>query len=335
MTDGAPTLAFVIGPPRAGTTLLSRILHAHPDIYAGPEPHLLTPLAHLGVYATVERAAYDPIQTARAQRAFVATLPGGERDYLDAIRAMTDTLYGRLSAARRASLVVDKTPAYSLILPFLTRLYPEAHYIVLTRHPFAVFESYARSFFDDDWSVAHAHNAVLERYVPAIGNFLRERPVGRLHPLTYEALVSDPERVIADLFCALGVPQDPAAVTYAEAPAPPPGLGDPTRVDRERRPTPARLHAWADRVVHRPDRRAMLDRMARHLTDDDLIAWGTPRASLWAPLADARPDRRPLPLDRHHLERRLLVALRRSIHHRPLGRALKRARFVLDVLLRE
>ena len=39
---------FVIGAPRSGTTMLMRMLHAHPDIYTRPEPHLLTPLAHLG-----------------------------------------------------------------------------------------------------------------------------------------------------------------------------------------------------------------------------------------------------------------------------------------------
>jgi hypothetical protein len=35
------------------------------------------------------------------------------------------------------------------------------------------------------------------------------------------------------------------------------------------------------------------------------------------------------------MQRKLLVALRRNIHHNALGRVLKRARFALDVVLRE
>ena len=34
-----------------------------------------------------------------------------------------------------------------MVLPFLTRLYPRARYVVLTRHPLAVASSYANSFF--------------------------------------------------------------------------------------------------------------------------------------------------------------------------------------------
>ena len=54
-------LVFLIGPPRSGSTLLTRMLGAHSKIHAPAEPHLLTPLAHLGYYASVEKAPYDPV----------------------------------------------------------------------------------------------------------------------------------------------------------------------------------------------------------------------------------------------------------------------------------
>ena len=69
-----------------------------------------------------------------------------------------------------------KTPAYALVLPFLVRLYPRARYIVLTRHPAAIFSSYSASFFDNNDQEAVHFNPVLARYVPAIGGFLREPP---------------------------------------------------------------------------------------------------------------------------------------------------------------
>jgi hypothetical protein len=47
-----------------------------------------------------------------------------------------------------SSYFLDKTTANALVLPFLQRLYPDAKYVVLTRHPLAVFSSYANSFFN-------------------------------------------------------------------------------------------------------------------------------------------------------------------------------------------
>ena len=75
---------FVIGPPRSGSTLLARMIGAHSLIYGRPEPHLLTPLAHLGYYAKVDKAPYDAVLAAEAQHDFVRDLPRGEQDYIDA-----------------------------------------------------------------------------------------------------------------------------------------------------------------------------------------------------------------------------------------------------------
>src|SRR2546428_167592 len=91
-------LIFLIGAPRSGTTLLARMLGAQSQIYQRAEPHLITPIAHLGYYANVQKAPYDALNAEQAIKEIVADLPGGEADYLDALRAYTDTLYARLLA---------------------------------------------------------------------------------------------------------------------------------------------------------------------------------------------------------------------------------------------
>ena len=328
-------LIFLIGPPRGGTTLLSRMLHAHPQIYAGPEPHLITPLVHLGYFGRVQKAPYDPVQTARAHRALIASLPAGEQDYLDAMRAMPDTLYGRLLQSSGRAYLVDKTPAYALVLPTLLRLYPRARYLVLTRHPFAVWCSYAKTFFDDDWAFAHAHNPVLERYVPMIASLLRTPPPGTdIHALTFEALLADPGSELRRICDWLGLPPSPDMQRYGASAPPPPGLGDPATIHREIEPEPSHATAWAAPLRGRPERRAMLARMVRHLDDEDLHAWGTPREELWAPLSGPHdPPRRRL--DRYLLERKALLILRRRLRGSRAARALDRARFAIDVLLRD
>ncbi|MCG8589371.1 MAG: sulfotransferase [Proteobacteria bacterium] len=329
---------FLIGSPRSGSTLLARMLGAHSQIHAPAEPHLLTPLAHLGFHEKVDAAPYDPIITQAGLREVVRELPRGEADYLEALRACTDTLYERLRAPSGKPVLLDKTPAYALVLDFAARLYPDAKYVVLTRHPLAVWSSYVDSFFDGDQQAAHRHNPLLERYVPAIARFLRERPVSLVH-VRYEALVRDPEPVLADVCKHLELRFEPAMVNYGEQPQREAarGLGDPITVAKESRPTTASLAKWAEAWAGRPDKVAQGRELVARLTDVDLELWGFPRSQLEAELAaipEAGTAGRPRRFDRYALERRLLVALRRNIHHNALGRWVRRVRHVCDVLLR-
>src|SRR3990172_12183198 len=212
-----PRLLFVIGPPRSGTTLLMRMLSSHSAIYSRPEPHLLTPLAHLGFYDTVDSAPFDHLQAQQSVRQFVAELPRAEADYLDACRAYTDILYGRMLAARGKGkpLFLDKTPANALILPFIRKLYPAARYVMLTRHPAAIWSSYANSFFDGDYVAARKFNPILNRYVPAMAGFLRQRSVP-LVQVGYEDLVQRPEAEMRRVFDFLGLPFEADAIEYGK-----------------------------------------------------------------------------------------------------------------------
>ena len=107
-------LIFVIGPPRSGSTMLQRMLASHTAIFSHPEPHIITPLAHLGFYNNVDKAPYDHINAAEAIREFVQDLPAGEQDYLDACRSYCDVLYGRMLKKSGKQMLLDKTPAYAL-----------------------------------------------------------------------------------------------------------------------------------------------------------------------------------------------------------------------------
>jgi hypothetical protein len=335
-----PRLLFVIGPPRSGTTLLMRMLSSHSAIYSRPEPHLLTPLAHLGYYDTVDAAPFDHLQAAQAMRELVADLPHGEQDYLDACRAYTDILYGRVLAARGKGkpLFLDKTPANALVLPFITKLYPKARYVVLTRHPAAVFSSYANSFFDGDYEAARRFNPILNRYVPAMARLLRERPVPLIQ-VHYEGLVQDPEVVMRRVFDFLGLAFEPDTIEYGQHAHEAKGLGDPLTVDKHTRPVTASVEKWATELAHAPAKLRIVREMVATIDDADLETWGFPRASLFAAVEQAadrgaQPLESPPLLDRFRLQRKLLVLLRRNIHRNAFGRLVRRTRMLCDVLLR-
>ncbi|MCB9759659.1 MAG: sulfotransferase [Alphaproteobacteria bacterium] len=336
-------LIFLIGPPRSGSTLLMRMLSTHSQIFSRPEPHLLTPLAHLGVYDNVDHAPFDQLQAAQATREFIADLPGGEADYLDALRAYCEVLYGRMLSTQDKPYFLDKTPANALILPFLAKVFPEARYIVLTRNPCSVWDSYAESFFDGDTQAAYDFNPVLERYVPAMAAFLREKPVDLVH-VRYEDVVTEPEEQLKRIYAHIGVPHEPDTVNYgAKQPAVTGGLGDPIGVSQHKKPVTSSLEKWARNTVADPARLDLLQRIIANLDPADVRTWGYDPDTLFEPIdrvdaAEARAKleakRRKDRFDRYKMQRRVLVLLRRNMDGTALGRLVLKTRFLCDVLLR-
>lgn len=329
-------MIFVIGSPRSGSTMLQRMLDSHSEIFGTPEPHIITPLAHLGYFETVEKAPYDHLRSVDSIREYVSNLPRGEADYLDACRAYTNVLYGRMLQTSNKKFFLDKTPAYALVLEFLAKLYPQAKYIVLTRHPAAIFCSYANSFFDGDFEAANKFNPILNRYVPAIARFLREKPVPMVHVI-YEKLVQDPQSEMRGVFDFLGLPFEADAINYGKHEHREKGLGDPIGVKQHSRPSTASVHKWAGELANDPKKYERVFNIIQSLDSQDLELWGFKKEALFDPLKGGEYGSWKPPKvkhDRHWLERKLLRILRRNIHQNWFGRVLKKIRFACDVLLR-
>ncbi|UJR81102.1 sulfotransferase family protein [Sandaracinus amylolyticus] len=336
MTSVQERLLFVVSPPRSGSTLLQRMIGSHSAVFTHPEPHLITPMAYLGFYDTVDKAPFDHINSAEAIRLFVSSLPRGEEDYLDALRAYSDAMYGRMLEPSGKRYFMDKTPAYALVLPFLTKLYPHAKYVVLTRHPLAIFSSFANSFFDGDWARAHEFNPLVERYVPAIAKMLRERPVPLVH-VKYETLVEAPEAQMERVFAYMDVENEPEAVNYGERFRSKKGPGDPITVSQHSRPVTDSLHKWAAELAKDAKKRALAERMIERVSDEDLETWGWPRERVFDAVREvASSVEAPKPVvNAYTIQRKVMLALKKDIHQRPHGALVKRIRYYCDVLLRE
>ena len=350
-------MLFVIGAPRSGTTMIERILSSHSMILGGPEPHLLTPLAHMGYWGKVDKAPYDHILAAEAQRSFVGALPNKEQDYWDACRAYCDTLYGRYLSTSNKSVCLDKTPAYALVLPFIARVFPDAKYVVLTRHPLALFSSYADSFFDGNYEAAHNYNPILNRYVPALAAFLRRTEPPHFH-IRYEDLVRDPEPWMRQIYSYIGVPFEKDTIDYGKnadegarrrlSPVQPPtsrkGLGDPIGVRQHTRPTTDSVKKWVEDLAGDPAKLNLMRRVVLQLDPEDLGTLGYPLDTLWKPMEEVQGKTitrrkailRKAILTRYRIERKLIVALRRRAQKRGLFRKLlEKTCLACDVLLRE
>jgi hypothetical protein len=321
--------------------MLERMLESHSQILGGPEPHLMTPLAHLGVWDKVDKAPYDHVLAAESQKLFVDRLPRKEQDYWDACRAYCDVLYGRLLEGSGKKIVLDKTPAYALVLPFIAKVFPDGKYVVLTRHPLATFSSYANSFFDGNYETAMNYNPLLQRYVPAMASFLRQTAAPAFH-VKYEDLVQEPERSMQQIYAYIDVPFERDTIDYGEkerAPEASKGLGDPIGVAKHTRPTTASINKWVEELAGDAAKRALMERTIASLDPADLATLGYPSDEIWRPM-EATAGKTFAPkkqaLSRYRLQRKAIVQLRALAQKNGAVRGLlKKVRLATDVLLRE
>lgn len=321
--------------------MLERMLESHSMILGGPEPHLLTPLAHLGVWDKVDKAPYDHVLAAESQKLFVSKLPNKEQDYWDACRAYCEVLYGRYLATSDKQVCLDKTPAYALILPFMMKVFPDAKFVVLTRHPLATFASYANSFFNGDYQAAQKYNPLLNRYVPAIAVFLRQDNVPFIQ-VRYEDLVKDPDTWMEKIYAYIGVPMEKETIDYGERKpdaASAQGLGDPIGVNQHTRPTTKSVSKWVEDLMDDPAKLELMRTIIGQLDPADLDTLGYPLANLWDPLEKAQGapmKAKKQALNRYALQRKAIVRLRAAAQKGGMFRkALEKARLTCDVLLRE
>ena len=199
MTDApaagsGPAPVFLVGFPRSGTTLLDQILSSHPRIAVLEERGVLLPAmreflsdeAGIARLMSLDTAARDAQQ---------------QRYWQQATQALGQPLEGRL--------LVDKLPLYTLIMPVIRRLIPEARFIFAVRDPRdVVLSCFMHSFGLNE---AMRHFLTLESsadYYAAImdvGIAAMERMPERVLRLDYEALVDDTETQAKRLCEFLGV----------------------------------------------------------------------------------------------------------------------------------
>ncbi len=238
---GSDRLLFLISQPRAGSTMLQRMLGAHPEIHTAAEPWLMLPLLY-PLRTTGHSAEYDARRAAQALHEFLHTLPAGEEEYFRAARQMALYLYE--NSTQGEHFFLDKTPRYYLVIPELLRTFPQARFIFLLRNPLAVLHSVLRTWTRWSWLGLYRHRQDL---LDAPGLLLEgiERAGERGRVVHYERIVARPEKEIKGLCAWLGIGFDPAMVEYGRADLPQWGLlGDQTGVYTHQKPTAKRAEKW-------------------------------------------------------------------------------------------
>jgi hypothetical protein len=231
---------FLLSLPRSGSTLVQRLLGAHPDIATTSEPWILLPylytLKRPGVYAE-----YGHRTAVRAIEDFCQGLPGGREEYLFELRRFVLSLYEGAAGGR--PLFLDKSPRYHLIVDELMELFPEARFVFLWRQPLAVAASIIDSFGRGRWN--------LDRYMIDLEDGLQNlvaaaRPNdSRCIALRYEDVVADPPGQVGRVLEFLGLDPHPLSTEEALAAVPLQGrMGDRTGIKAYTMISQEPLHKW-------------------------------------------------------------------------------------------
>jgi hypothetical protein len=237
-------LVFIISQPKAGSTLLQRILAGHPDVQTSAETWLML---H-PVYALRKKGIttdYNANWAATGVREFLDNYADGEKTYTEGVRSFAETIYGSVLEKHGKRLFLDKTPRYTMIVDELYELFPDAKYVLLMRNPLAILKSELHTYVKGDWPV-------LAQFAPDLLDAPARLVAARTHlgdaalEVRYEDLVTSAEDTVRSLCDFLGLEFDAAMLDYSDTPAPKGRMNDPVGIHQHSGPSPASLDKWKE-----------------------------------------------------------------------------------------
>lgn len=279
-------LIFLVSQPRAGSTLLQRMLAGHPHIHTTGEPWLMLPPI-MAMRPQAHRASYQPDWAREALEEFLKTLPAGNAAYDQATAHMATHLYNAALQTTPKTHFLDKTPRYYAILPELGRIFPQARFILLLRNPLAVLTSIIETWIGERWMSLFLYRDDLLAAPRALldgAAHLGDRAI----TVSYEQLVVQPEPLLVQMCVHCGVEVASGLADYGKTDLPAWTLGDPTNVYAHDRPTTALAEKWRTRLDD-PQIWRLANDYLDALGDDLLTRMGYDAAELRHILTHNRP----------------------------------------------
>jgi len=253
---------FIVGCARSGTTLLQRMINAHPKVAVTPESHwiprlyakpwALTPEGLIKPKLIRRLLAHPKFARLNISREELVMLAGNGQatSYATLVSGIFD-LYGKV---RGKALVGDKTPDYVRKIATLHALWPQARFIHLIRDGRDVALSMmewpkVRPKPGDfaTWQEDHVSTAALWWELNVrLGQQTGKSLGSRLYlEMRYESLVSHPKKESVVLCEFLGVPHDEAMLRFYDGPA----ANDPGLESRRARlPVTSGLRDWRSQM---------------------------------------------------------------------------------------
>jgi hypothetical protein len=193
---------FIIGQPRSGSTLLDRMLDAHPAVASGGE------LRFFGFALRQVTGNDEP-------RQFSADLV---RQAAEADMTRIGEAYVDLAATLRldAAHIIDKLPANYLYLPLILAALPNARVIHIRRDPLDGCLSIFKQLFADAYLYSYDLGELArhyQRYLDLMATW-RDRFGEHFIEIDYEALVGNTEETLRSVLQYAGLSWNDACLEY-------------------------------------------------------------------------------------------------------------------------
>ncbi len=201
LTNDTRCPIFIVGMPRAGTTLIEQILSSHESIYGAGELTILDEVIQEACHA-----ANMPFNT------WVTQLSDQEfarlgKNYLD----RTWTL------APDKHFIIDKMPANCFYIGMMYRMFPRVKIIHAIRDPMDSCFSCFTHLFKDSMLFAYDLTALGNYYLlyaKTMRHWQTVLPQTAIFNLPYEQIVADHETLSKQLIEYIGLPWDPQCLNF-------------------------------------------------------------------------------------------------------------------------
>jgi len=227
-----PPIFFIMGRPRSGTTLLSTLFDAHPNVKIPPEFPILLPLYqrfrkvrvwdetrirefvgfifqhNLFIHRSLENLKID--REAFTEHLMTLAGRGTLQDFMKQVNEQCFSLFPKGEILR----IGDKNPVYSIYTPRFRKIFPEARFICIIRDYRDNFVSMKKLADLKLEAPILALQVYRWKYVAKLFLACARREPDRFRIIRYEDLVTDKNAVMADLCEFIGIPFDPGVFDF-------------------------------------------------------------------------------------------------------------------------
>lgn len=255
------TPIFIFSTPRAGSTLLQRILASHKDIATTAEPWLLLPLISMSQQQN-HLACYSSAVAAKAINNFTDKVDE-KNSYNEQLAGFVLSLYQSVAAGNE-TFFLDKTPRYYYIIDEIIELFPHAKFIFLFRNPVQVYSSILTTWCKNRFLKLYRNRDDLYLAPKLLANAYEKHQEKSL-AINYDDLVSDNDNVSRKIFTYLGIEQgddfsfDLQSAAFEEG-----EMGDPTGQNKYKAISQQSINAWRE-VFNNPVRKWYVKKYVSHL----------------------------------------------------------------------
>ncbi len=226
--EASKSPVFVVGAARSGTTLLQQMLDHHSSFAFPWESHFI-PFFHrwLALYGNLEKSGnrerlirdiaiyVQEIYPPEPGQEWVPGLHSAAPQLAEmsgpSFSSVVDTLFRFATRDRLPRRWGDKTPIYVNSLPVLLQLFPGARFVHIIRDGRDV----AASVLNLKWGPNSVY-AAAHKWKTSVNNGLRfaENHPDKIHALSYECLIDNPERELRAICAFLGEEYEPAMLEF-------------------------------------------------------------------------------------------------------------------------